>query len=135
MSLLSEFKNDVPLNTLKLTKWLEKIFEKLDAPYGVDSDLISTLYDMTTNSIVTSIVEGDTFDSIFDAIKSDRKLTVNKSNLSIVSGTYTEFAEDDYRCITLDVIGVFSTSALQHVRFEIENLGGQMRLVKTVTDL
>lgn len=135
MSLLSEFKNDVPLNTLKLTKWLEKIFEKLDAPYEVDSDLISSLYDMTTNSVVTGIVEANTFDSIFNAIKSDRKLTVNKSNLTIVSGTYIEFTGDNYKSIRLDVIGVFSTSALQRVRFEIENLSGDMRLVKTVTDL
>lgn len=135
MSLLSEFKSNLPLTQLKLLDWLYKIIEKLDKVYTVDSDLICTLYDVTSNSIVTSIVGTDNFNSIFEAIKNNQKLNIDKTSLTVVSGTYSEVSSDDYKSIVLDVIGVFSTSKLQCVRFEIESIDGSMRLVKTITDM
>lgn len=135
----NEFDNECKTRGLTgggLIKWLHDILSTLDnsKAYVIPQSVITALLSKSEGNVVTSVFPADTFNGIFEAIKSGDALKCKTADgvYFVTSATFNEVEADDYKSIEFEFIGTLSSFAstdnLKRLKFGLENLGGAIRL-------
>lgn len=130
MSMLSNFKNDLPLTPKKLVSWLSTIIEKIDNCV-VDYSVLDTLVSKNQGTNITSIVSVSAFNAMHDAIANAKSIeAVNDGNrLSLLSAWIDDVPDDDFYAIGL----TFLNSQSKYVKLVITKMQNAIYLdTKTV---
>lgn len=130
-----EFKNDCPLTIKNLEKWLLKIIDKLPNNYTIEASVLKSLYAKSENSIVDNIFPTAKVIEVVTAIAQGVKLQ-STDGISILCEKQITITSDDYYNFKIIAVGAFDNSNFKKVVFELESLGGSVRLcTKTVSEV
>lgn len=105
MSLLNEFKNDLPMSINTLIGWIKRILTELDT-CTIDYTTFSNICGCNQGTNITTHISVDTFDEIYEAVNTSKKLEIdcNGHYLNILAASTMAVPSDDFYAVSLVVI-------------------------------
>lgn len=133
MSLLNDFKADLPITSTRLIEWIKTILGKIDI-LQIDSSMIDSLYNVNRGTDISNKLSSTTFNAIHDAIAAGKRIEISGTNAfrNVLSAKTFDMPGDDFYSFQITYI----TFNCELVDLSISNMAGVIFLDgKTITSL
>lgn len=97
MSLLNDFKAELPITSTRLIEWIKTILTKIDT-VQINSSVIDSVYNMNRGSVLNGTLSSAMFDEIHNAIAAGKCIEISGTNAfrNILSTKVYDVASDDF---------------------------------------